>query len=240
MQFSLVIPAFNEAERIGPTLEKVLAYLGAQSYASEVVVVSDGSTDDTVQKAQAYSGGAVPVRVVALVQNRGKGYAVREGMWRHATGALRLFYDADGSTPIEEVGKVWPYIEQGAQVVIGSRALPRSDVAVRQQVLRETLGRINNLILRAVGLTVFHDTQCGFKAFTSGACEIVFPRQTVDGFGFDAELLHIAELYHLRIEEVPVRWENSPHSKVHPVRDSIRMLRDLLKVRANSVRGHYN
>lgn len=240
MQFSLVIPAYNESERIGPTLEEVLAFLETQPYSSEVVVVSDGSTDDTVQKAETYCGGAVPVRVVAIANNRGKGYAVREGMWRHATGALRLYYDADGSTPIEEIGKVWPRIDQGAQVVIGSRALSRSNVAVRQQFFRETLGRVNNLILRAIGLTVFRDTQCGFKAFTSGACEIVFPRQTVDGFGFDAELLHIAELYHLRIEEAPVRWENSPHSKVHPIRDSIRMFRDLLKVRANSVRGHYN
>jgi len=239
LEFSLVIPAYNEANRIGPTLDKAIAYLAAQDYDSEIVVVEDGSSDETVAVAQSRAGGEIPVRVVSLPQNRGKGNAVREGMHRHAQGRVRLFFDADGSTPIEELAKIWPKIGDGAQIVIGSRAHPDAEIAVRQNPLREAMGRMNNLILRAIGLTDFKDTQCGFKAFTAEACDIVFPRQTIEGFGFDAELLFIASLHGLHIEEIPVRWENSPDSRVQAVRDSARMFRDLLQVRWNGLRGLY-
>jgi len=239
LDFSLVIPAYNEAARIGPTLDRAIAYLGAQPYASEIVVVVDGGQDDTPAVARSRDSRAVPVRVVELPENRGKGYAVREGMLREATGAVRLFFDADGSTPIEELEKVWPKLAEGAAVVIGSRAHPDSDIAVRQSPFRERLGRINNALLQTVGLTNFPDTQCGFKAFTAAACEIVFPRQTIDGFSFDVELLCIAGQHGLSIAEIPVRWENSPDSRVHPVRDSARMFRDLLRIRWRSLRGVY-
>ena len=240
MHLSLVIPAYNEAQRLPDTLEKVLAYLDAQDYAAEVVVVDDGSTDDTVGVVEAYPvSGKTALHVVPLSVNRGKGAAVRQGMMESTTGAYRVFYDADGSTPIEELEKLWPSFEQGVDVVIGSRALPESDVQVHQAWLREHLGKINNLVLRCLGITHFSDTQCGFKGFTAAACEAIFPQQTIERFSFDAELLYIAEKHGLKVEDVPVRWINSPDSRLNPVTDSLRMVLDLLTIRVKDLMGRY-
>jgi dolichyl-phosphate beta-glucosyltransferase len=243
MQVSLIIPAYNEAGRIGATLRDVLGYLRQQDYASEVLVVDDGSTDataDAVRDAIAERGGddAPPLRLIAYMPNRGKGHAVKTGMLE-ARGARRVFYDADGSTPIGELGRMYACFEEGADVVIGSRALPESDVAIRQAWYRESMGRLFNKLMRlAVGLP-YPDTQCGFKGFTAKACAVLFPRQTIDGFSFDAELLCIARLHGLRIEQVPVRWLNSGDSSVRLVRDSVRMLRELWQIRLNRARGLY-
>lgn len=156
-----------------------------------------------------------------------------------ATGDYRVFYDADGSTPIEELEKLWPRFDDGADIVIGSRALPGSDIVVRQAWYRESLGRTYNMLLRWIGLTQFRDTQCGFKGFTRQACEIVFPRQTVSRFGFDVEILYIARKHGLRIDEIPIRWINSPESRVHPLSDSARMAFDMLSIRVKDVAGKY-
>ena len=240
MHLSLVIPAFDEAQRIGDTLRGVTEYLAQQSYAAEVVVVDDGSTDATLEIARGFKAAArVSVRVVPLSQNCGKGWAVRTGMLDHASGAHRVFYDADASTPIDELEKLWPRFEAGADIVIGSRSLPGSEVEVRQAWYRETMGRTFNLLLRIVGLTGFTDTQCGFKGFTAEATRLVFGRQTVHRFGFDPELLFIAQKHGLRIDEVPVRWINSPHSRVNPLLDSGRMLRDMLLIRVKDLLGRY-
>ncbi|MBI1317592.1 MAG: glycosyltransferase [Candidatus Hydrogenedens sp.] len=235
MRLSLVIPAFNEAQRLPGTLRLVREYLSRQDYESEVIVVEDGSKDGTAEAARAFDG----VRVVQMPVNRGKGAAVREGMWKAARGDFRVYYDADASTPIEMLERLWPCFEAGADIVIGSRALSDSDVAVRQVWYRQEMGRMNNRLLRLLGLTPFPDTQCGFKGFTAAACEAVFPRQTIERFSFDAELLYIAALRGLRIDEVPVRWENSPDTRVHPLRDASRMVLDALVIRMRAWRGAY-
>lgn len=233
---SLVIPAYNESERIGATLDTVSAYLNAQPYGSEIVVVDDGSTDDT---SGIIERGFPHVRVIRYAPNRGKGFAVKRGM-TDAVGEVRVFYDADASTPIEELEKILPRIDAGADIAIGSRSIPGAQVERHQAWYRENMGRIFNVVLRMLGMTTFVDTQCGFKGFTRDACEVVFPRQTVDGFSFDAELLLIAKRHGLRIDEVPVRWCNSPDTRLNAVTDSVRMLVEIVKVRMNAWRGLYD
>ena len=235
MLVSLVIPAYNEAERLPHTLRLVSDYFARQDYDWEIVVVDDACTDGTAATAEA---AAPHVRTIRFERNRGKGAAVRAGML-DATGDFRVFYDADGSTPIEMLDRVWPCFEAGADIVIGSRALPDSDVALRQVWYRQEMGRMNNRLLRLLGLTKFTDTQCGFKAFTAAACERVFPLQTIERFSFDAEILYIAKLQQLRIDEVPVRWINSPDTRVHPIRDSARMVWDVLRIKLRALSGRY-
>ncbi len=235
MHLSLVIPAYNEAERIGSSLELALGYFGRQDYDAEIIVVDDGSRDDTAAVVRSFAG----VKLAQLDRNRGKGAATKRGMLEEATGRYRFYYDADASTPIEEVESCWPRFAAGADIVIGSRALAGSRIEIRQAWYREHMGRVYNMILRALGLTPFLDTQCGFKGFTAQAAELCFPRQTLSSFSFDAELLHIAAMHGLRIDEIPVRWLNSPKSRVNPVTDSTRMFLDLLHVRANAAAGRY-
>lgn len=237
LQLSLVIPAYNEAGRIGDTLAHVQAYLDAQPYASEIIVVDDGSDDATQAVVREYATDRT--RIVPLPHNQGKGAAVREGLWREACGNYRVFFDADASTPIEELEKLWPCFDAGADVVIGSRALPEAEVEIHQAWYREKMGRINNTILRCIGLTRLRDTQCGFKGFTAAACGTIFPRQTIDRFSFDVELLVIAARQGLRIDEVPVVWRNAPHTSVNPLTDSARMLWDVLLIRLRDWGGRY-
>lgn len=237
---SVVIPTYCEEMRIGATLGSVVGYLAAQPYSAEVIVADDGSTDRTAQVVlEASSGAVVPVRLMRRAQNRGKGYTVREGMLA-ARGARRLFSDADLSTPIDELGNLLRVMDNtGAGVVIGSRALPDSVLEVRQPWYRESMGRAFNRIVRCVGLTEFPDTQCGFKLFTADAAQRVFPLQTVERFGFDVEILWIARSLGIRVEQVPVRWIDSPQSRVSPVSDAGRMFLDVLRVRRNAWAGRY-
>lgn len=231
-KLSLVIPAYNEAGRIERTLRHVLQYFDEQPYEAEVVVVDDGSRDATAGVIRAFhTAYRTPVRLHQLAHNRGKGAAVRAGMLEVARGANRLFFDADESTPIGEVEKLWPRLNDGADIVIGSRSLPESEVEVHQAKYREAMGRTFNRILRLLGLTHFVDTQCGFKIFTAEAAQTVFARQTLEGFSFDVEILCIAQKHGLRIDEVPVRWLNHDASRVNPVTDSIRMFVDLLVIK---------
>lgn len=235
VRLSIVIPAYNEDERIASTIKAIDAYRAKLDYDSEVIVVDDGSTDNTV----AVVHDADPsVQIISYAPNRGKGHAVRAGMTA-AKGDYRLFYDADASTPIEEVGKLWPRFDEGADIVIGSRSLPESDVQTHQPWYRENMGRVFNGIIRVVGVTRFHDTQCGFKAFTAQACSVVFPRQTIERFSFDAELLYIAEKHQLRVEQLPIRWINCPHTSVNPLTDSARMFWDALTIRFKDLMGRY-
>ena len=235
MRLSVVIPAYNEAGRIGGTLESIEAYLSRQPYDSEVIVVDDGSTDETAS----IVGERFPeVRLISYRPNRGKGHAVLTGM-THAHGDYRVFYDADASTPIEEVEKLWPRFDAGADIVIGSRALTDSNVQVHQAWYRENMGRVFNVLIRMLGLTHFPDTQCGFKGFTAGACAVVFPRQTIERFSFDAELLYIAAKHGLRIEQAGVRWINCPYTRLNPIADSTRMFLDVLTIRWKDLWGKY-
>ncbi len=236
MHLSLVIPAFNEEKNIGETLLKAERYLSRQTYESEIIVIDDGSTDGTLAKVRS----SFPnVETTSYSPNQGKGFAVRAGMMA-AKGDYRVFYDADGSTPIEELEKLWPCFNDGADIVIGSRDLSQSEVVVHQSWLREHMGRVFNLLVKIFALGGFPDTQCGFKGFTAAACEVVFPRQTLDGFAFDVELLYLARKHGLRVDQVPVKWINEPETKVNLVTGSFSMLLELLTIRFKNRKGNYD
>lgn len=232
---SLIIPAYNEASRIRHTLDVCSRYLDHQPYASEIIVVDDGSRDRTAEVVQESHPA---VSVIRYDENRGKGHAVKVGM-TSAAGAYRLFYDADGSTPISELEKAWPLLENGTDIVIGSRALPESDIAVRQPWYRQSMGRMYNRLLRMLRLTRFPDTQCGFKVMNAASAESVMPLITRDGFGMDCEMLAIAAQQGYRIDQIPVRWLNSEDSRVRVIRDSLDMIREVLIVRWNLNTGKY-
>jgi dolichyl-phosphate beta-glucosyltransferase len=225
---SVVVPAYDEEERIGPSLAAIGSYLGSKPFSSEVIVVDDGSGDRTAEVAAAARG--IPSRVIRLERNRGKGRAVREGVLA-AAGEVILFSDADLSTPITELDKFLPRLERGDDVVIGSRALADSVIEVRQSRPRETMGKAFNLLVRILVLRGFRDTQCGFKAFRRAAAMDLFSRLRTTGFAFDVEILMLARRLGCRVAEVPVVWRNSPSSRVRLVRSSWRMLRELLKIR---------
>lgn len=228
---SVVVPAFNESARIGLTLRRILDYLAVHWPDGELLVVDDGSRDDTAALVSDLARAEPRLRLVELDRNRGKGAAVRRGMLE-ATGEWRLFSDADLSTPIEEVEKLLFHARAGADVVIGSRGLVESEIRTRQPLPRELMGRTFNLIVRQLLLGGFKDTQCGFKLFRGTVAEELFGAQTVEGFAFDVEVLLLAKERGLRIAEVPVVWYHAPHSKVSPVVDASRMLRDLVELRA--------
>ncbi|HKP04018.1 MAG TPA: dolichyl-phosphate beta-glucosyltransferase [Chthoniobacterales bacterium] len=231
--FSLVIPAYNEAGRIGQTLRQALAYLQSNSPESELIVVNDGSTDSTAQVARdifAATGG-VETRLLEHSPNRGKGASVREGLLA-ATRPIGLFSDADLSTPIEEAPKLISPIAAGElDVAFGSRALDRGLIGNRQSWRREQGGRVFNLIVRVATGLPFWDTQCGFKAFRLDVFRPILERAKTDGFGFDVELLYLAHRAHLRIREIPVRWNHYEGSKIRFVQDSLRMVREVAALR---------
>ena len=231
---SIIIPAYNEAKRLPASLVKLRAYLDASQWEfAEVVVVDDGSTDNTVQVAR-----DAGVRVLQNPGNRGKGYSVRNGILE-AKGEWALVTDADLSSPIGEVEKLWSAVKRaGAAVAVGSRAVDRSLVGVHQPLLREAVGRVFNLAMRLVARLDFKDTQCGFKLFQTSTGREVFSRQLLDGFGFDVEVLFIARKLGLRAVEVPVRWDNVEGTKVSLWLGIMAFL-DLFKVRLNALQGKY-
>lgn len=234
--FSVVIPAFNEAHRIGDTLATVLAYLRSESPGGELIVVDDGSSDATSAIArEAFSkNDGVETRLIQHSPNRGKGAAVRDGMLA-AKHAIALFSDADLSTPIEETPKLIEPITRGeVDIAFGSRALDRRLIGNRQPWRREQGGRVFNAIVRLGTGLPFWDTQCGFKAFRLDVCRPIFEQSRVAGFGFDVEWLFLAQKAGLRMREIPVRWNHHEGSKVHFLHDSIAMLREVISLRATS------
>ena len=238
---SLIIPAYNESARLGATLGQVLAYLHAQPYPSELLVVDDGSTDDTVAVAEAYFAahqGRVATRVLSYSPNRGKGYAVRQGLLA-ARGTVGLFSDADLSTPIEEMPKVLePIVSGDYDVVFGSRALDSRLIGQHQPWLREQSGRFFNRMVRLATGLPYLDTQCGFKAFRLAVCRPVVEGARLDRFGFDVELLFLAYQAGLRLLEQPVRWNDATGSKVS-IRSGLHGFQELWSVRQYSQRGYY-
>jgi len=238
LSYSLIIPAYNESERLAVSLPKVLDYLDRQGMPAEIVVVNDGSSDDTAEVVRRFARLHPEVRLVENPGNRGKGYSVRHGMLA-ATGDVLLFTDADLSSPITEAGKLFEAIDAGADVAIGSRWLRADLQTERQPWHRQLYGRLFNLALRmTLGLN-YRDTQCGFKAFTRAAAQTVFPRQRVERWGFDPELLFLANKFKLRTVEVPVEWAHDHRSKISPLRDGIKMGVEMLSVRWNDMRGLY-
>lgn len=237
--YSIIIPAYNEGARLEATLEKVLAYVSAQGWDAEVIVVNDGSRDNTGAIVQRYVEKKPRLRLLENSGNRGKGFSVRNGML-HAKGQVMLFSDADLSSPIEEAPKLFAALAEGADVAIGSRWL-RSDLQTKKQPLhRQLFGRVFNLLLRITLGLKFKDTQCGFKAFTRQAAKTIFPLQQIERWGFDPELLFLANKFHLKVKEVPVLWAHREGTQISPVRDGIKMFVEMLRIRRNSITGEYD
>lgn len=245
---SVVIPAYNEERRLPPNLNHILDYLRRQSYSYEVIVVDDGSTDRTVARIRAVAQGSGCVRVIEN-PHYGKGFTVRTGMLA-AKGDIVLFTDADLSTPIKELARLLPYFEQGYDVVIGSREGGDERQRVGEPFYRHLQGRVFNYVVQLLAVPGIQDTQCGFKAMRREVAHDLFPRLRIhDGSagpvvgsmvtGFDVELLFLALKHDYAVQEVPVEWHYGHESKVNPLRDSWRLLRDVLLVRWNDILGRY-
>ncbi|HQR32491.1 MAG TPA: glycosyltransferase family 2 protein [Blastocatellia bacterium] len=238
---SIVIPAYNEEKRIGRTLEGTFEYLSAQSYDYEVLVVNDGSRDRTAEKVLEFAAQTSGrLQLIESPGNRGKGYAVRNGMLQ-ARGEVALFYDADLATPTSEIIKVvTPIVENRYDVVFGSRALDRELIGEHQSFLRELRGRGGNIFLRATLGLDFRDTQCGFKAFRREAAQSIFQLQRIDGFGFDPEILFIGQKQGWRLLEMPVRWNHVEGSVVTLFGTTIKVLMEVSTIRWNDLTGKYD
>ncbi|MCI0422160.1 MAG: glycosyltransferase family 2 protein, partial [Acidobacteria bacterium] len=230
---SIIVPAYNEARRIPRTLEILRQYLDGKGWRAEVIVVNDGSSDDTLAVVEKFRGQWDALRLLDNGDNRGKGFSVRSGAL-DAQGEVILFTDADLSAPITEMPKlVDPILKGDCDVTFGSRAVDRSLIGVHQSPFRETSGRIFNLFVQGLTGLPFKDTQCGFKAFRRQRAVPVFQRQRIMGFGFDPEILYIAKKRGLRLREIPVRWDHVEGTTVRFLKDSCQMFLDLLLIRWN-------
>jgi len=239
---SIVIPAYNEAVRLGKTLETVVDYMRRNYPEGEVIVVDDGSQDETAELARRTlaNSGAFRTSVISYKSNLGKGRAVRLGLLA-ARGEVALFSDADLSTPITEAPKLFePILSNEADVTFGSRALDRKLIGVHQPWRREQGGRFFNLVVRLATGMPFWDTQCGFKAFKMSACRPLVEAATIDRFGFDVELLYLAYRAGLRLREVPVRWDHNEGSKLSLFSDSFKALSEVGLIRRQARRGVYD
>lgn len=236
-RLSVIIPAYNEAGSIAATLLDIDHYLSRQGYPYEILVVNDGSKDNTAGLVRRFEGTIANLRLIDNADNHGKGYVVRCGMLA-ARGAVRLFTDADNSTSIDHLEKFWPYFDEGYEVVIGSRAVRGATIAVHQPWIKELLGRLGNKYIQLVAVWGIRDTQAGFKAFTAEAAEDVFSRLTIDRWGFDVEVLAVARFLGYRTKELPIRWVNNPHSHVR-ASAYLEVLWETTKIRLNLWRGVY-
>ena len=235
---TIVIPAYNEGARLGRTLERILAFVHQEAWGAEIIVVNDGSTDRTAELVQAYARENPSVRLLSNPGNRGKGYSVRNGML-HATGEFILFTDADLSSPIEEAPKLFQALENGADVAIGSRWVRPELQTQRQSVTRQILGRVFNGFLRLFLALKFSDTQCGFKALRQPCAKAIFPRQKIEGWGFDPEILFLAQKMGFTIAEVPVIWAHDDGTRIHPFIDGAKMIADTIRIRWFDLSGRY-
>ena len=237
--YSIVIPAYNESARLGVSLEKVLAYVHAQGWDAEIIVVNDGSSDNTAEIIRTFARKDPMVKLLENPGNRGKGYSVRNGML-HAEGRFIVFSDADLSSPIEEAPKLLNALQAGADIAIGSRWLRAETQTQRQPLHRQIFGRIFNLLLRiSLGLQ-FADTQCGFKAFKRTAAQAIFPLQKIERWGFDPEILFLARKLGFKVQEIPVVWGHSGGARINPVVDGAKMFQEMLRVRWYSMTGEYD
>ena len=229
---SIVIPALNEEKIISSSLEKLIRFLSKREEGFEVIVVNDVSTDRTAEVAKSFSKKIPNFRLINLTTSPhdGKGLAVNKGVLA-AKGGIVIFTDADFSTPIEEVDKLINKLKDGFDIAIGSRALDRTLVKTKQSFIRESIGKIFNLLVRKIAALNIKDTQCGFKAFKMPASKKLFEQARIFDFGFDVELLYLARKEGLKVAEVPVLWYNHSESRVHPIKDSIAMFLDLFKIR---------
>jgi len=239
LDLSIVIPAFNEESRLPKTLESVIDYLRSRPYQAEIIVVDDGSTDRTSAVVESYRQKYPGLRCVSNGGNRGKGFSVRHGMLE-ARGEIALFSDADLSSPIEETDKLMAAVrERNFDGAIGSRAVDRRLIQVHQSAIREMAGIFFNQMVQWILRIKFSDTQCGFKAFRRERARIIFEQQRIEGFGFDPEILFLAQRNGLQVAEIPVRWSHDAATKVNVAADGMQMFLELILIRWNAVRGYY-
>jgi glycosyltransferase involved in cell wall biosynthesis len=239
---SIIIPAFEEQARLGDSVEKILAYIEQERLSAELIIVDDGSDDNTAEIAEKACAGFpdLQTKVIRYEKNRGKGYAVKTGLLA-AEADIAIFSDADLSTPIEELPKLIEPIKTGEyDVTFGSRALDRSLITTHQPLLREQGGRVMNLIIKKMSGLPFYDTQCGFKAFNMKKFRPLLETMQIDRFGFDVEFLFVADHNKLKLKEIPVRWNNVEGSKVSVFRDTRRMITELTQIRRNAKKGVYD
>jgi glycosyltransferase involved in cell wall biosynthesis len=235
---SIVIPAYNESQRIEQTLDRVLDCVRGRGWDAEVLVVDDGSTDSTPEIVHRYMTEHSNLHLVQNPGNRGKGYSVRNGLLQ-AAGEIVMFTDADLSAPIEEAERLFEAIRNGADVAIGSRWLDRTRQTIHQPIYRRFFGRCFNAVTRMIMGLPYADTQCGFKAFRSAAAQVIFRLQTIERWGFDPEILFIARRLRLRVAEVPVTWGHDERSKISYLRDGAKMLEEMAIIRSNAIMGRY-
>jgi glycosyltransferase involved in cell wall biosynthesis len=238
-QLSIVIPAYNESARIENALERVMSCVQEQGWDAEVLVVDDGSKDNTAAIVQQWMSRYPRLHLVQNPGNRGKGYSVRNGLLQ-AAGDVVMFTDADLSAPMEEAERLLAAIADGADVAIGSRWMDRTRQTIHQPLYRQFFGRCFNWITRLVMGLPFKDTQCGFKAFKRSAAQVIFRLQTIERWGFDPEILFIARKLKYVIREVPVTWGHDERSRMSYLKDGMKMLEDMAKIRANSLAGRYD
>ena len=241
VDLSVVIPAHNEATRILPHLRSIAGYLSSQRRSYEIIVVDDGSLDETATVVRKFAGHQSSVRLIQLPTCVGKGGAVRHGMLT-ANGRLQLFTDADGATAITELARLEQAVASGADVAIGSRSLASQlpGYTVHASLYRIILGNLFNSVVQKSGLRGITDTQCGFKLFRQAVATDLFGVSSIDGYGFDLELLYVAQQRGYRIAEIPVNWSDQPGSKVRVLRDGLAMLYELAVIRRNGIRGAYS
>jgi len=239
IHLSVIIPAYNEDKRLPKTLKEIDKYLNKQNYDYEILVVNDGSKDKTAEVVRCLTPGVKHLRLIDNKENHGKGYVVRQGMLE-AKGEYRIFTDADNSTSIDQIEKMWPEFKQGYDIVIGSRDVKGAVLNPPQSWLRNViLGEGFKLIRKIIiGLWEIEDSQCGFKGFTDRAANEIFPRCKINRFAFDPEILVIAKKLGYKIKEIPVYWRNDLQSKVE-FKSMIKMLIDLFKIRLNLIKGIY-
>jgi len=226
---SIVIAAFNEENRVGQSLQKIHQFLQGRKTDHEIIVVDDGSTDRTTPVVAELTQSIATLRIIRYEKNRGKGFALRTGVLA-SKGVLVLVSDADLSTPIEELDTLLPYLSE-YQVAIGSRALALSNIVVKQPWWRQEMGKTFNRIVKLLVMDNFNDTQCGFKLFRGDVARELFRDARIDRFAYDVEILALAIRKGYKVAEVPIQWLNDPASKVNPIRDSLKMLVDLVKIR---------
>lgn len=239
---SIIIPAFEEEDRLGETLRQILSFVEAEKLLAELIIVDDGSGDKTAEVGETTCAEFpdIQTKVIRYEKNRGKGFAVKTGLLA-ANADIAIFSDADLSTPIEELDKlVIPIQDSEFDVTFGSRALDRSLIGTHQPWRREQGGRVMNLIIKTMSGLKFLDTQCGFKAFNMKKFRPLLELMTIDRFGFDVEFLFVADHHQLRLKEIPVRWNNVEGSKVSVLRDTRRMISELTQIRRNAKQGVYD
>ena len=238
MKLSVIIPAYNEEKRLPKTLKETDEYLRNQNYEYEIIIVNDGSKDGTAKVVKDLQSQIINLRLIDRKENKGKGYSVKEGMLS-AQGEYRIFMDADNSTTIDQIEKMWPWFEKGYEIVIGSRSIKGAILDPPQPFYRRLVGEFFKYVRMIIcDLWYLKDTQCGFKCFKKEVVDVIFPKLKIERFAFDVEILLLAKMHGFKIKEIPVLWRNDPKSKVK-LKSAIKMGLDLFKIRWYQLKGYY-